>query len=262
MRSSRVLPWPRSPSSTMSWPASSARSSCGITVISKPCRPGHGSRPSRRASSRFSRSSSRRVFWPVAALAQPAEGGDVRRRGRHTFHATQQCNGPVRADSTDMTIPVRPCPCGSPSYDACCGRLHRGEEQAATPEELMRSRYSAYAVGDSDYVFRTWHPRTRPDDVDPDPSLRWTGLEVLHAEGDVVEFRAGWETPRPEGCCTSAAPSSSAPDAGSTSPARSARPASAGSARSARSRRRPRGGSAAGGRRPAGRRSPSGCRSR
>ena len=42
----------------------------------------------------------------------------------------------------------QPCPCGSgTTYDACCGRLHRGAEQAATPEELMRSRYAAYVVG-------------------------------------------------------------------------------------------------------------------
>ena len=32
----------------------------------------------------------------------------------------------------------------------------------------MRSRYAAYVLGRSDHVFRTWHPRTRPDDVDPD----------------------------------------------------------------------------------------------
>ena len=58
------------------------------------------------------------------------------------------------------------CPCGSRTpYDACCGRLHRGAALAETPEELMRSRYAAYAVGDVDYVFRTWHPRTRPDDL-------------------------------------------------------------------------------------------------
>ena len=89
---------------------------------------------------------------------------------------------------------ARPCPCGATSYDACCGRLHRGEAQAATPEELMRSRYSAYAVGDTDHVFRTWHPRTRPEEVSPDPTTRWTGLEVLAAEGEVVEFRAHYET--------------------------------------------------------------------
>ena len=45
VRSSRVLPWPRSPSSTTSWPASSARSSCGSTVLSNPTMPGHGFAP-------------------------------------------------------------------------------------------------------------------------------------------------------------------------------------------------------------------------
>ena len=57
---------------------------------------------------------------------------------------------------------LRPdCPCGSDAVRRC-GVLHRGERQA-TPEELMRSRYSAYALGDLGYVDRTWHPRTRPD---------------------------------------------------------------------------------------------------
>ena len=54
----------------------------------------------------------------------------------------------------------------------------------------MRSRYSAYAVGDTDYVWRTWHPRTRPEQIEPDPSLTWTGLEILEATDDVVEFQA------------------------------------------------------------------------
>ena len=92
-----------------------------------------------------------------------------------------------------MSLVQQPCPCGTGTYDGHCGRLHRGEVQAATPEELMRSRYSAYAVGDADYVFRTWHPRTRPDDTTPDPRTRWTGLQVLAAEGDTVEFVASWE---------------------------------------------------------------------
>ncbi len=45
----------------------------------------------------------------------------------------------------------------------------------------MRSRYAAYALGDDGYVFRTWHPRTRPDDVGTDPGLTWTRLDVLGA---------------------------------------------------------------------------------
>jgi len=57
----------------------------------------------------------------------------------------------------------------------------------------MRSRYSAYAVGDADYVWRTWHPRTRPDQVNPDTRTRWLALEVLHAVDDEVEFRAHFD---------------------------------------------------------------------
>jgi SEC-C motif-containing protein len=89
----------------------------------------------------------------------------------------------------------RECPCGSMSYDACCGRLHRGEARAGSPEELMRSRFSAYAVGDADYVWRTWHPRTRPEQVHLDDRTRWTRLEVIEAAGDEVEFRAHHEGP-------------------------------------------------------------------
>jgi SEC-C motif-containing protein len=78
----------------------------------------------------------------------------------------------------------RGCPCGSGLvYDACCGRLHRGAAGAETAEELMRSRYAAYAVGDTSYVFRTWHPRTRPVDIEPDPALTWTGLRVVDVAG-------------------------------------------------------------------------------
>ena len=57
----------------------------------------------------------------------------------------------------------------------------------------MRSRYAAYAVGDLDHVFRTWHPRTRPDDLSPDPDLTWTGLEILGSGADWVEFIASFE---------------------------------------------------------------------
>ena len=88
------------------------------------------------------------------------------------------------------------CPCGSgTSYDACCGRLHRGAAQAATAEELMRSRYAAYVVGATDHLFRTWHPRTRPDvdDLAPDPDLTWTGLRVLGSGEDWVEFVASYD---------------------------------------------------------------------
>ncbi|MBX9688608.1 MAG: hypothetical protein K2X27_18005 [Candidatus Obscuribacterales bacterium] len=50
------------------------------------------------------------------------------------------------------------CPCGSKlSYQRCCRRLHTGTA-ASNAEELMRSRYSAYALCLADYIIRTTHP--------------------------------------------------------------------------------------------------------
>ncbi|HWJ83427.1 MAG TPA: YchJ family metal-binding protein [Nocardioides sp.] len=91
------------------------------------------------------------------------------------------------------------CPCGSgTAYAACCGRFHGGTA-ATTAEELMRSRYAAFAVGDAAYLLRTWHPATRPGSITLDPEQRWTGLEVLATEAGgeddakgVVEFRASY----------------------------------------------------------------------
>ena len=76
------------------------------------------------------------------------------------------------------------CPCGlGDPYDACCGRLHRGEAFAATAEQLMRSRYSAFAVGDLDYLLAPWHPSTRPAELALDDELRWVRLDVQDVRG-------------------------------------------------------------------------------
>jgi len=63
----------------------------------------------------------------------------------------------------------------------------------------MRSRYSAFAVGDDDYLSRSWHSSTRPPELRTDRSQRWTGLEILGRSGGglldregSVEFRASW----------------------------------------------------------------------
>ncbi len=93
------------------------------------------------------------------------------------------------------------CPCGMPlPLDECCGRHHTGAVSAPTAEALMRSRYSAFVVGDADYLLRSWHSSTRPRTLTLDPAQRWTGLEivtntgggVLHEVG-TVEFRAHYE---------------------------------------------------------------------
>ena len=73
-----------------------------------------------------------------------------------------------------------PCPCGlGPTLDACCGRFLAGEADAPTAERLMRSRYTAFVVGDVPHLLRSWHPDTRPATLVLEPSVRWLGLDVL-----------------------------------------------------------------------------------
>jgi SEC-C motif-containing protein len=72
------------------------------------------------------------------------------------------------------------CPCGlGDPYDTCCGRLHRGEVTAATAERLMRSRYTAFVVGDVGYLLASWLPSTRPVELTLDEAVRWVRLDVL-----------------------------------------------------------------------------------
>lgn len=99
-----------------------------------------------------------------------------------------------------------PCPCGSGArFDGCCAPALRGTP-APTAERLMRSRYTAFVVGDERYLTETWHPGTRPAELDLDPGQRWTGLEILGVgagqDGDsrgTVEFRATWRHGREHG---------------------------------------------------------------
>lgn len=46
----------------------------------------------------------------------------------------------------------------------------------------MRSRYSAFALGLSDYLLRSWHSTTRPDSLELDPEVRWLRLLVAETE--------------------------------------------------------------------------------
>lgn len=89
------------------------------------------------------------------------------------------------------------CPCGSGEvYGACCGPLHAGEP-APTAERLMRSRYTAFAIGDAAYLLASRHASTRPARMDLDSDVRWLHLAILDREAGgpfdatgVVEFVA------------------------------------------------------------------------
>ena len=58
----------------------------------------------------------------------------------------------------------------------------------------MRSRYSAHALADCDYLLETWHPDFRPSQLCLDTGVRWVGLEIIASEAHgvkaLVEFEA------------------------------------------------------------------------
>ena len=79
------------------------------------------------------------------------------------------------------------CPCGSGrSFETCCGPFLAGAS-APTAETLMRSRYTAYASGDADYLQRTsaGDALLRFDRADIENSFKrteWLGLDVRKVE--------------------------------------------------------------------------------
>ena len=91
------------------------------------------------------------------------------------------------------------CPCGSGSlYSGCCEPLHLGRP-ADTAEALMRSRFSAFALGLDAYLLSTWHPSTRPQTLELDDGTMWRKLQIVDTvdggpddETGVVEFRASY----------------------------------------------------------------------
>ncbi len=71
------------------------------------------------------------------------------------------------------------CPCESGLvYAGCCSELHSGRVLAQTALQLMRSRYSAFTLGNTDYLVKSWHPDTRPASLTIDESQRWIGLKI------------------------------------------------------------------------------------
>ena len=96
------------------------------------------------------------------------------------------------------------CPCGRTDakkralvYLDCCGRFidHFDVTPAPDAEHLMRSRYSAFAREQADYLFATWHRSTRPDSLSFEAGTKWLGLEVREhkvkgADTAEVEFVA------------------------------------------------------------------------
>ncbi len=81
------------------------------------------------------------------------------------------------------------CPCGSgQAYEACCEPFLLEKASPPTAQALMRSRYSAYAMGAVDYLFKTSGPKVRKEfDAENtkkwSESAEWTGIEILAEQG-------------------------------------------------------------------------------
>ena len=71
------------------------------------------------------------------------------------------------------------------------------QPEPATAEALMRSRFAAFQRADAEWLLHTWHPSTRPPELDLSDNPRWRGLQIVDIVGGgadaatgVVEFRA------------------------------------------------------------------------
>ena len=93
------------------------------------------------------------------------------------------------------------CPCGQGDYQHCCQPLHVGQAHAETASQLMRSRYSAFALQQIDYIVQTTalgqQASLNVDAItDWSKSNQWLKLEVLNSNEKLdknhaqVEFKA------------------------------------------------------------------------
>lgn len=83
-------------------------------------------------------------------------------------------------------------------YSQCCGLYHSGEKLPATAEALMRSRFTAYAMRNADYLRATWDSAKCPEIIDfSKEKADWYRLEIIETKKGgprdnkgLVEFKA------------------------------------------------------------------------
>jgi len=88
------------------------------------------------------------------------------------------------------------CYCGLDNdFEFCCAPYIKGVKNAPTAQALMRSRYSAYAIHDAEYLWLTTAPKERSHHskaaiLEWAKSNQWLKLEVLNFTETTVEFKA------------------------------------------------------------------------
>lgn len=91
---------------------------------------------------------------------------------------------------------IKFCYCGSLiSFESCCAPYINGTKKAPTALALMKSRYSAYATCQADYLWATTHISERQHYSKSDillwaTSNQWQKLEIISATENKVEFKA------------------------------------------------------------------------
>ncbi len=89
-----------------------------------------------------------------------------------------------------------PCPCGSgQDLDNCCGPVI-ANQSAPTAEALMRSRYSAFVLGNIGYLADTLGPEIigEFDQIEAESianDAKWQGLEIRAVTGGGVDDETG-----------------------------------------------------------------------
>ena len=88
------------------------------------------------------------------------------------------------------------CFCGSAiSFRDCCQKYIDGNQKAPTALVLMKSRYSAYANHNADYLWNTTHSSQRKYHSKEEilhwaKANQWQKLEIISATENTVEFEA------------------------------------------------------------------------
>ena len=83
------------------------------------------------------------------------------------------------------------CPCQSAKkYSSCCAPIIEGKQSAKTAEQLMRSRYSAFALGNKNYLLDSWHKEFKPESLNLDGSEHWVNLQIIKSGTNTVHFKA------------------------------------------------------------------------
>ncbi len=92
------------------------------------------------------------------------------------------------------------CPCASgKTFGECCGPIIAGTSKAVTAADLMRARYSAYAVCDIDFLYNSSGPEVQSDfdektTRDWSKSAEWQGLTILGTEKGEAADDEGYVT--------------------------------------------------------------------